>query len=328
MRKIVILSVCMLIVCSMIFAGGNQETEKNEKAKIAVMFGVGGLGDQSFNDNVNNGIKTAKSKLDFEYDYVEPKATSEFENFLREFAQSKEYVLIIIAGSDAADAVKKIATAYPDQDFMLLDATVDAPNVLGIIFKDNESTFLGGYAAALASTTGKIGAIGALDIDVINGFIAGWEAGAKQADPDIILYRSYCGGFADPVTAKEMALQMYNSGADIVFGAAGGSGLGIFQAAQETDNYAVGVDSNQNPVKPDYIMMSCIRKFDAILTTAISEELLGIFKGGLKQVGINDDAVDCTFEGSNVDVPQKIKDSVAALKVDVKAGKVKIPSSL
>ncbi|MDY4612014.1 MAG: BMP family ABC transporter substrate-binding protein [Sphaerochaetaceae bacterium] len=330
MKRKITLVLVMALLSAMVFAGGSSEKGSTSgQFKIAVMFGVGGLGDQSFNDNINNAIVSAKSQMDFAYDYVEPKAVSEFESFLREFAQAKEYGLIVVAGSDAADACSKIAKEYPDQHFMLLDSGAADANVMGVTFKDNESTFLGGYAASLITRRNKIGVIGALDIDVINGFIAGWEAGAKHGNPDITVYRSYCGGFADPITAKEMAVQMYKNGADIIFAAAGGSGLGVFQAAEETGNLAVGVDSNQNPIKPDSIVMSCVRSFTAIMKNAIQNEMDGKLQVGTTlQVGILEDAVDCTFEGSNVPVLQSVKDAVEALKLEVKAGKVAIPSKL
>lgn len=324
--------VCVLsITCAVLFAGGASEENaaSSSKMKIAVQFGVGGLGDQSFNDNINNAILAAQKQIEFDYDYVEPKAVSEFENFFREFAQSKEYSLIVAAGSDAADACSKVAKEYPEQKFLLIDSPSQDPNVLGVTFKDNESTFLGGFAAGKITKTNKVGVVGALDIDVINGFIAGWEAGVKLANPQAIVYRAYCGGFKDPVTAKEMALQMYNNGADIVFQAAGGSGLGVFQAAEETGNLAVGVDSNQNPLKPNSIVMSCVRSFTAIIYNAVNDVKDGKFKAGTTlQAGIADDAVDCTFEGSNVSVDKSVKDAMEVLKQDVKAGKVQIPSKI
>ncbi len=325
-RFIVIISI-LIAVSFGIYAGGSGESG-NSGNRIAVMYGVGGLGDQNFNDNINNAILEAQKTLDFEYDYVEPTAVSEFETFLREFALAGDYDLIISAGSDSADATNKVAREFPGQNFVLIDSAGDADNVLGVTFKDNESTFLGGYVAAQASKAGIIGVIGAMDTDVINGFIAGWEAGARYFNPDIEILRMYCGGFQDPVTAKEMALQMYDRGADIIFGAAGGSGLGIFQAAEEAGGYAVGVDSNQNPLKPASIMMSCIRNFKPVILSILTDSFAGNFKGGLMNVGIKEDAVDCTFEGSEVYIDQSIKDSIETIREDVKAGKITIPSTL
>lgn len=326
-KKVCVLCLLLLLCGVSVWSGGSAEQQKDEnETRIAVVFGVGGLGDQSFNDNINNAVLLASKDFSFVYDYVEPQAVSEFETFHREFAQSRDYRLIIGAGFDQADAIAKVAKEYSSQHFLLLDSAVDAPNVSSVMFKDFESTYLAGYVAAKFSKTNKIGSIGALDIDVINGFLAGYEAGAKYAKPNIKISRMYCGGFADPVTAKEMALQMYNSGIDIVFGAAGGSGLGIFQAAGEVGKYAIGVDSNQNGVKPDSIMMSCIRKFDTIIYAAIKTELEGDFASGLKYVGLKEDAVDLTFELSNVIVPQAIKDEIGEVKKQIVAGTIVPPS--
>lgn len=328
-KAITLLSVLVMCMAFCFANGSGEESKNNSTPQVAVMFGTGGLGDQNMNDNVNAALKNAQKSIDFTYDYVEPKAVSEFESFLREFCQANEYVLVITVGSDGADATTRVAKEYPNQKFMILDADSIANNVLGVRFKDNESTFLGGYVASLFSETGTIGVIGGMDNVVINGFIAGWEAGAKIANPEINLLRSYCGSFKDPVKAKEMALQMYQNGADVVFGAAGGSGLGIFQAAEETGKYAVGVDTNQNPIKPDCIILSCVRSFNEIISSSIRGAIDGSIKVGTTiEAGIAEDAVDCVFEGSNVVVDESIKASVQTLKLDVKAGKIQIPNSL
>lgn len=328
MKKLfVILAIVLICIGMPLFAGGSGEKTSGGN-RIAVMYGVGGLGDQSFNDNINNAIIAAQETLDFEYDYVEPTAVSEFETFLREFALSGDYTLIISAGSDSADALNKVAGEFPEQYFVLLDSASAQDNVISVTFKDNESTFLAGYVAALSSETGCIGVIGAMDIDVINGFIAGWEAGARYADPDIEILRMYCGGFQDPVTAKEMALQMYARGADIIMGAAGGSGLGIFQAAEETGNYAVGVDSNQNPLKPATIMMSAVRNFKPVIYSILSDSFDGNVETGLRNVGIAEGAVECTFDGSEVHVDQSIKDALMTIEGEVREGKISVPSAL
>jgi basic membrane protein A len=336
-KKLLIVLLFVVLIAVPVFAGGQKEattenvgTSSEATKTVAIVLGVGGLGDESFNDNCYNSLVEAQKKYGIEFDYVEPQSVSEFESFHREFSQSHEYDLIMASGYDQADAISKVATEFPDQKFLLIDSSVDNSNVVSIIYKDNESTFLAGALAALDTNTGKVGMLGALDIDVINTFIAGFKAGATEINPSIDVDIRYCGSFNDPVTAKEMSLSMYKSGVDIIHNAAGGSGLGIFQASADFGDgaYAMGVDANQNGVKPDHIILSSVRNTPAVILAQIKALVNDEFVGGVHYVGLADDAVDITYDGSNVVVPQEYKDQVEELKAKIISGEIKVPSKL
>jgi basic membrane protein A len=336
-KKILGVLLFVVLIAVPVFASGQKEaaTEKagssTEATKtVGIVLGVGGLGDESFNDNIYNSLVDAQEKYGIVFDYVEPQSVSEFESFHREFSQSHEYDLIMASGYDQADAISKAATDFPNQKFLLIDSSVSNKNVASIIYKDNEATFLAGAIAALDTKTGKVGMLGALDIDVINTFIAGFKAGAEEISPSIDVDVRYCGSFNDPVIAKEMSLSMYKSGADIIHNAAGGSGLGIFQAAAVYGDgaYAMGVDANQNGVNPDHIILSSVRNTPNVILAQIKDLVNDVFTSGVKYVGLAEGAVDITFEGSNVIVPQEYKDQVEELKAKIISGEIKVPSKL
>lgn len=296
--------------------------------KVALVLGLGGLGDKAFNDNGYAGVEKAKKELGIQFDYVEPKEISEFETDHREYAKTGEYDLIIGLGFDQADAIKKVASEFPNQKFLLIDGTVDAPNVTSVTFKDYEKAFLIGAFAAQETKTNKLGIVGGMDIPLINAFAAGYKAGAKYINKDVDVMINYVGAWNDPNTAKEMAISMYDKDADIVYAAAGASGLGVFSAAKEKDKYAIGADVNQNSIDPDHIILSSVRRLDNIIFDQIKSIKDGSFKSGTLNLGLKDNAVSYTADGSNIKMPQEYIDKVEELKKKVSDGEIKVPDKL
>ncbi len=306
--------------------------------RVGVVFATGGLGDRSFNDSGYEGVKRAEKELGIAFDYVEPQAVADFESHQRAFAQSNKYDLIICLGFDQADALKKVAKEYPKQKFVLIDSDVDAPNVAAILSKDHEKSFLvGAFAAMLTKDTknfkqmnsaGKIGIVGGMPIPLIKAFAAGYTAGAKYIDPKIEVYEAYAGGWSDPAKAKEQALIMYSRGADIVFQAAGGSGLGVFKAAKQAKKYAIGVDSNQNYIEPDHILFSAVRRLDNVLYNQIADAMKGQWKPGIYKLGLKEKAVDYDLTKSNLKIPTAMVEKVEELRGKIIAGEIVVPDKL
>jgi basic membrane protein A len=205
---------------------------------------------------------------------------------------------------------------------------VDAPNVASVTFKDYEKSFLIGAFAAQMTKTNKVGIIGGMDIPLINAFAAGYTAGAKYVNKDVDVAVNYVGAWNDPNTAKEMAVSMYDNGADIIFAAAGGSGLGVFSGAKEKDKYAVGADVNQNSVDPDHIMLSAVRRVDNVIYDQIKSIMDGTFKAGALNLGLKENAVSYALEDSNIKVPQEYVDKVEELKKKIVDGEIKVPEKL
>lgn len=302
--------------------------DKKSDIKVALVLGLGGLGDKGFNDSGYAGVEKAKKELGIQFDYVEPKEISEFETDHREYAKTGDYDLIIGLGFDQADAITKVASEFPDQKFLLIDGTVDAPNVASVTFKDYEKAFMIGAFAAQETKTNKVGIVGGMDTPLINGFVAGYKSGAKYINKDIEVLVNYVGAWNDPNTAKEMAISMYDNGADIVYAAAGGSGLGVFSAAKEKDKYAIGADVNQNSIDPDHIILSSVRRVDNVIFDQIKSIIDGSFKSGALNLGLKDNAVSYAVEESNIKMPQEYIDKVEALKKKIVDGEIKVPEKL
>jgi len=328
--------ISIILILSILFAGCNSSSKtpdtkggsSNDEVSVAVVFGLGGLGDKAFNDSVYSGVKKAEEELGVKVQYVEPTEIAEFEGHLREFAKSGKYSLIVGVGFDQADAITTVSKEFPDQKFVLLDGDVDLPNVSSITFKDNEKCYLIGVIAGLMTKTNKIGIVGGMDIPLINAFVAGYKAGAMSANPDVEVLVKYVGAWNDSNTGKELAMSMYNEGADIVMAAAGGSGLGVFVAAKDTGNLAIGADVNQIPIDPSCIFLSAMRNLDVCVYNEIKDIKEGKFTAGIKNLGLKEDAVKYTVEGAQIETPEEILKKAEEAKKSIVDGTIVPPSTL
>ncbi|HZG78615.1 MAG TPA: BMP family ABC transporter substrate-binding protein [Paenibacillus sp.] len=335
-KKFLTVAACAVLLSSLLAAcGGSSESnepsgtaaEGDAAANIAVVFATGGLGDKSFNDNGYAGIERAKSELGITYDYVEPQEISEFETHHREFAKAAEYDLIVGIGFDQVDAIGKVAGEFPDQKFLLIDSVVEAPNVASATTKDNEGAFLAGAVAAKKSESKKIGIVGGMDIPLINAFVAGYTAGAKYTDPAMEVMVNYVGAWNDPNLGKEMAVSMYDGGADIVYAAAGGSGLGVFTAAEEKGKMAIGADMVPSQM-PDILVTTSVKRIDNIVFDNVKAIVDGTWKAGIQSLGVAEDAVGYSVEGTNIDVPQDVVDYAEDLKAKIISGDLVVPADV
>ena len=313
-----------------------EETEK--EFWVGLIVATGGLGDQSFNDSGYNGVLMAQEKLGIQFDYVEPNEIAEYEGHERAFARDGKYDLIIGLGFDQADSMSQVAADYPDQKWMMVDGVIEGmDNVRSITFKDWEKTFLiGGFAAQLTTQPlpkGNVecilGGVGGMDIPLIRAFAAGYTAGAKYVNRDCEVIINYVGGWADAATGKEIALSMYDQGADVVYQFAGGSGLGVFEAAADVDLYAIGTDVNQNWIDPDHIVLSAKRFLDNMVYDTIEDLYLNDkWESGYHQVGLAEGGVGYTLEDSNIEVSDEFIQVVEEMKQRVIDGELVPPDAL
>lgn len=323
-------------------AGANEATaapapaEQAVPQKIAVITGTGGLGDQSLNDYCYEGAAKLKDE-GVQVDVVEPKDASDIEELQRIYAETGEYALIVCIGFDSSNALKIVSAEFPDQMFAITDDEVDAPNVASLNFKGEETGFLLGVLSGLLvkgdelpNTRGKnmVGFIAGLDFYVPNTFAAGFEAGARLVNFDAAVQNAYVGSYSDPSTAAEQATGMYQQGADIIFACAGGSGLGIFNAAADCNGYALGLEGNQNALAPDYIIASGIRDWTSFVYDACKLALKGELDGGILVYGIAQGALYNAHEGSNVAVSDEIQAEVDRYSALVADGTLVIPKTL
>lgn len=324
-------------------AGAQSGAEKASEAggksakHVGIIFTEAGLGGNSFNDLALEGVKRAAEDFGITYDAVEPKSVSDEEIIQDEMASSGEYDLVICVGAEQVDALNNVAAAYPEQRFALLDASSDLENVASYSCKEQEGSFLAGALAALAgqekidekiNDQKVIGFIGGVDNPLINHFAAGYRAGAQYIDPETTVLIDYVGGFNDPTTAKTIAGTFIEKGADIIFHASGASGMGVFQEAAEKNILAIGVNLNQNSIDPDHIMASMLKRLDNCAYHSIESVVNDTYTGENQVLGLKDGGVDCTVEGSNIQVSDDILKQLDEIKEKIIAGEIEVPSEL
>jgi basic membrane protein A and related proteins len=297
--------------------------------RVGLVLDRGGKDDKSFNAAAYKGAMEAKKKLGVYVKYVEASDDNAFEPMMRAFAQ-KKFDLIIGIGFAQKEAIQKVAAQFPETHFALVDAEVDAPNVRSLMFEEQEGAYIIGAIAAMTSKTGKVGFVGGMDVPLIRRFEIGYEAGAKKIDPNITVLANYCGvtseAWNNPPKGKELALAQYDAGADVIFAAAGASGLGVYDAAEERKEFAIGVDSNQDWVKPGFILTSMLKRVDLAVFNVIEHAQAGKFTAGLKRFGLADKGVDYAVDQYNEKIlPESIRKRADELKAEIIAGKIVVP---
>lgn len=310
--------------------------ESEGDVKIGVVFTTSGLGDNNFNDMVNSGLQKAEEELGITYDYSEPSSNGEVVTMLREFAQTGEYDLIFSLGADAQSALEQVAAEYPDQNFTIIDTAVEMDNVSSISKNGADQSFLCGVLAGYLTTEEsldrinaetKIAAVMGVDSPLLNAVVAGFEAGAKYANPEVEVLSGVVGSFDDPAKAKEMADSFYKQGADIILQGAGGSGMGVFDAAKADSGYAMGTGVNQNSISPDEIVATATFELPEITFNEVKSVVDGEWSNGVKVWGLKEEAVGYSVEGSNVEVPQEIIDKVEEAKQWFLDGDITLPTT-
>lgn len=297
--------------------------------RVGLVLDKGGKDDKSFNTAAYQGATKAEKDLKIQLKYVEATDTNAIENLHRAFAR-KKFDLVIGIGFAQTEAVRKVAAQFPDVKFMLVDGEVNSPNVRSLLFADHEGSFLVGAAAGLKSKNGKIGFIGGMDIPLIRRFQLGYEAGAKHVNPKAKLITNYIGVTGDawnnPAKAKELALSQISQGAEVIFVAAGASGSGVFDAVEEKKKFAIGVDSNQNWMKPGFILTSMMKRVDLAVYNTIQDTQNSKFTAGPVHYGIKDKGVDYAMDEHNKNIMSaEIAKNLEDLKTQIIAGKIKVP---
>ena len=320
--------VCRAAVTGILVLAGSTQAARAE-FRVALLLDRGGKDDKSFNSSAYEGASRAKQELGIQLKYVEAPDDNAFEPMLRAFAL-RDFDLIVGIGFAQKEAVQKVAAQFPQRHFAIVDAQVDAPNVRSLMFQEHEGAYIVGAIAAMTSKTGKIGFVGGMDIPLIRRFEMGYEAGAKKINPHITVLANFVGvtsaAWNNPPKGKELALSQYESGADVVFAAAGASGLGVFDAAEETKKFAIGVDANQNWTKPGLILTSMLKRVDEAVFTTIAEAKAGKFTGGVKWFGLANKGVDYAYDQYNAKIlTAPVRKRADELKAEIIAGKIVVP---
>ena len=292
-------------------------------ADPAVIFDMGGKFDKSFNEAAYRGIERWKKETGKSYLEFEIANETQREQAIRRMAERGASPIIGI-GFGQASSIEKVAKEFPKLKFAIIDMVVDAPNVQSVVFKEHEGSFLVGMMAAQASKTGKVGFVGGMDIPLIRKFQCGYEQGAKFANPKVETFANMTGttgaAWNDPARGGELTKAQFAKGADVVFAAAGGTGIGVYQAAKDAGKLAIGVDSNQNHLQPGTMLTSMLKRVDVAVYNVAKDH-----KPGITALGLAEGGVDYAMDDNNAKlVTAAMKAKVDAAKADIVSGKLKV----
>ena len=305
---------------------GNDPSD--QKVKVGIVFDIGGKDDRSFNAAAYQGVLRAKKELPITLRDVEPGDPTSIEPALRAFAQYG-YSMTVGVGFAQGPILKQVAADYPMLHFVIIDSVADLPNVASLLFKEHEGSFLVGMIAAAKSRTGVLGFVGGMDIPLIHKFAVGYEEGARYVNPKIRILKNYVGitdaAWNNPGKGRELANAQYEQGADVIFQAAGNSGLGVFDAAEAYDKFAIGVDANQNWIKPGHVLTSMVKRIENAVFSVIEEEVAGKFRGGVHIYGLENDGIGYAIDEHNrALIPEDVVAKVEKAKRDIIDGKIKV----
>jgi basic membrane protein A len=298
-----------------------------QDVKPALLYDLGGKFDKSFNEASFNGAEKFKTETGVEYVEFEVSNASQREQALRRFAEDGRNP-IVMAGFSWAEALDKVATDFPDLKFAIIDMVVDKPNVRSLVFKEQEGSYLVGIMAAMASQSKKVGFIGGMDIPLIRRFGCGYVGGAKAAGATDVIQNmtgDTPAAWNDPTKGGEIAKTQIDQGADVIYAAAGGTGVGVLQAAADAGKLGIGVDSNQNGLQPGKVLTSMLKRVDVAVYNAFMDGKNGTFTGGINNLGLKEGGVDYAMDDNNKDlVTPEMKAAVDKAKADIIAGTVTV----
>jgi basic membrane protein A and related proteins len=347
MSAVVAVMALLLTACGSTSTGSSTNTPSGSSTvgggggaakslKVGLAYDIGGRGDKSFNDLAAAGLQKAQTDLDIQ--------TKELSAVAGENDQQKAdrltllatsgYNPIVAVGFAYATSLAKIAPKFPNVHFAIVDDnSIKQPNVEGLVFSENESSYLVGVAAALASKTKNVGFIGGVQTPLIQKFQAGYQAGVKAVDPSIKVQVAYISqapdftGFNDPAKGKVIAEGQYDNGADVVYHAAGGSGSGLFQAAKEKNKLAIGVDSDQYQSAPAdekaLILTSALKGVDTAVFNFIEQDSKGQFKPGFTTFSLKDNGVGYATSNPKINA---YKAKIDDYKAKIIAGTITVPT--
>lgn len=292
-------------------------------ADPAVIYDMGGKFDKSFNQAASQGAERWKKETGKNFLEFEIANEAQREQAFRRMAERGANPIVGV-GFSQATALDKVAKAFPKVSFVVIDSVVKQPNVQSILFKEQEGSFLVGVMAATASKTGKLGFVGGMDIPLIRKFECGYEQGVKFANPKAEVVVNMTGttpqAWGDPTRGGELAKSQFAKGVDVVFAAAGGTGVGVYQAARDAGKLAIGVDSNQNHLQPGTMLTSMVKRMDVAVYNAFNKTT-----PGLTELGLKEDGVGIALDADNAKlVTPAMKAKVDQAKADIIAGKIKV----
>lgn len=332
MKKVLSLLLIIAMLATLCVVAMGEAADEGGQLKVGLCVAET-LGDLGFYDSANEGLARLETDYGVAGSVVECKSdASMYQVALVNAAEENDVVVAV--GWQFWDGLTEVAPQMPDTKFIFVDNGLDGvgDNLLSITYAENEGSFLAGYIAMKMAPSGKVGVIGGENSDTINNFIVGYQQGALFANPDgVVLDPVYTDDYEAPDKGKEAALSLYGQGADVVFHVAGKTGLGVFEAAQESGKYAIGVDSDQKHINPDVILCSMLKRVGDSVYDAIAMYIEdGVFEGGdIWNAGMADGLVDIGYgdESMAQQVSDELKAEVEALKAQIISGEIVVEST-
>jgi basic membrane protein A len=344
MRKLLTLVAVLLVVhVALLFVhvSGSAKPATPDVVNVGIVLDVGGLGDKSFNDGAYRGAERAEQEFGAHIRLIEPGEGSDREAGLRLLA-AEHMDLVIGVGFIFTDDITQLAKEYPNVNFAGVDyslstdkdgnAILPPPNVAALKFKEEEGSFLVGALAALVGGSKKVGFVGGMDVPLIQKFEAGYKAGVKYVCATCSVVVQYAGAtpeaFRNPGKGKELALNQFQQGVNVIYHASGSTGLGVFEAARQTGKYAIGVDADQYNEAPGRILTSMVKGIDVAVFDMIARVKDHTFKGGIYTFGLAQNGVGYVYDEHNrALIPDSVRTRLEQIKADIVAGKITVPST-
>jgi basic membrane protein A len=330
---------CLLAVLGSACNRQSYGADDKSKVHVGIVFDIGGKDDRSFNAAAWEGVKRAAKDFPIVLRDIEPGNPTSIEPAMRAFAE-RGYDLIIGVGFAQAPIMEQVAKEYPNMHFAIIDGVSELPNVASLVFKEHEGSYLVGILAAKTDTTGTIGFVGGMDIPLIHRFEVGYEEGARAVNPSIRVVQNYVGvtdsAWNNPGKGKELALAQIAKGADVIFTAAGNSGLGVFDAVEQqgkqngrATHFVIGVDSNQNMVKPGFVLTSMVKRVDNAVYSIVQDVVNGKFQAGFHVYGLDKDGVAYAMDENNKDLmPQEAIQEAETARQKIINGEIKVTDAM
>ena len=326
-RKILSSVVAVVAMTVGLVAAVQTAVAGSHSIKPAVVFDMGGKFDKSFNEGVWNGVKKFTEETGIEVMEFEVTNETQREQAMRRMVD-KGATIVLGVGFAQADAISKVAADNPDVQFSIIDVGwLDAPNLRQYVFKEHEGSFLVGVAAAKASQTGKVGFVGGQDIGLISRFACGYVGGVKSILPNAEVYENMTGStpaaWNDPARGAELTRSQIDRGADVVYHAAGGTGVGVIQAAADAGKLAIGVDSNQNGLAPGSVLTSMLKRVDVAAYETFMDAKNNAFTSGVQVLGVAEGGVDWALDDNNKSlITADIKSAIEKAKDGILSGDI------
>jgi basic membrane protein A len=344
MRKLLILVGALIVVhVLLLFVHPSQaaQTKSDDAVTVGIVLDVGGLGDKSFNDGAYRGAMMAQKQLGAKIRLIEPGEGTDREAGLRLLA-AEHMDLVVGVGFIFTDDATQLAKEYPNVNFAVVDYAISTdstgkpipppPNLAALKFKEEEGSFLVGALAAMVGNSKKVGFVGGMDVPLIQKFEAGYRAGVKYVCPGCTVIAQYAGvtpeAFRNPGKGKELALNQYSQGVNVIYHASGATGLGVFEAARQTGKYAIGVDADQYGEAPGRVITSMVKGIDVAVFDMIKRVKEHSFKGGIYTYGLAQNGVTYVYDEHNRGlIPDSVHARLEQIKADIVDGKITVPST-